>query len=101
MNPVIVSIANKVAFAIAAYLVHRGAIAANVQTSVENDIVGVLLGAFSIGLTVWTSLQHKNANAVVAQVAITHPEAVEAAQIAVNSKTPNGLGGTPIDTGGH
>lgn len=91
MNPIIVSIANKIAFIIAAWFVHKGVIAADMQTAVESDMVGIVLGLISVGVSLWQSYQHKNANAVVAQVNVTHPEAVAAAQIVVNGKTPNGV----------
>lgn len=90
-NPVVLSTVNKLAFAIAAWLVHRGTVAADQQTSIENGAAGIMLGLVSIAVTLWQSYQHKNDKAVIAQVETISPVAVAQAREIVNSKTPNGL----------
>ena len=90
-NPILLGIANKVAYTAAAWFVHRGWVAGDQQSQAENVIVGVVLGALSWGWTCYTTHHHDQQNKVVAQLATSNPLAVLQAQINVNSKTPNGL----------
>jgi hypothetical protein len=90
-NQIVKMVANKIAFIAAAWLVHRGLVATDQQSAFENDLVGILIGAISIGVSWWQSRNHQQAKEVIAVVAEAHPAAVAAAQAAVNAKTPNGL----------
>ena len=90
-NPILLSVANKIAYTFAGWLIHKGLVAGDQQSQVEGIVEGAILGLISLGWTIYQSYLHNQQNKVVAQLVISHPLSVIAAQNVVNGKTPNGV----------
>ena len=90
-SEILKGIVNKIAFAVALWLVSKGWLATGQKQDFGNDIAGILIGVISVGVTWIQAYKHNHANKIIAAVNVTQPQAIVAAKALIDAPTPNDL----------